>query len=389
MLSMALVVLAPALAIHVFPIEITCNKPFVHVSVDGSSPQWFILDSGNSGNSIIARECADRLQLQHGAERKQEVGAGSGADVRVTTGRHPVLLRAMGETLSVAEPLLMTLAHVSRNEGRRVDGLLGSDFLARHVVTIDYARNTITLHDGKAFEPPQGAAVVPLELSAGWPIVRGSITTPGGKVIPCRLIIDTGVRFTVALFRPFSERYALRESAAGLDDVIVGVGAGGYSRGDVGRLDQLTLGPVSFAKPVAVFSRDTSGVFGQDGPEGIVGGELLRRHRVTFDYPHARMILEPYSAQPAPFEHDMSGIFLGALGPDYIKLQIVAVNSKTPATEAGLRIGDEIVSIDGKRAPALTLDLARELLRVPGTRRLEIRRGEQVMKLQLAIRRLV
>jgi membrane-associated protease RseP (regulator of RpoE activity) len=167
------------------------------------------------------------------------------------------------------------------------------------------------------------------------------------------------------------------------------VGVGGVSRGDVGRLDLLALGPVSFANPVAVFSRDTSGVFGQGEPDGIVGGELLRRHRVTFDYPHARMILEPYSAQPAPFEHDMSGLFLGAEAPSYTRLQIVAVNPKTPATEAGLRIGDEIVSIDGKRAPALTLDRARELLRVPGTRRLEIRRGERLVKVQLPIRRLV
>lgn len=389
MLSIALVVLAPALAAHAFPFEITSNKPFVHVSVDGSGPQWFILDSGNSGNSIIARECGDRLQLEHGAEVRQEVGGGSGADVRLATGRRPVTLRALGETLSVAEPLLMTLAHVGRNEGRRVDGLLGRDFLARHVVEIDYQHSTITLHDPEGFHPPAEAAVVPLDLSTGWPIVQASMTPPGGAGIPCRLIIDTGVRFPIALFRPFSERHGLHESVSGLDDVIVGVGAGGASRGDVGRLDALSLGPVSFAKPVAVFSRDTTGVFALDDPDGIVGGELLRRCRVTFDYPHARMILQPYSPSPPPFEHDMSGLYLGVDPPEYTKLRIVAVNSKTPAAESGLLVGDEIVSIDGKRAPSLTLDGARALLRVPGKRKLEIRRGEQRVTVQLAARRLV
>jgi hypothetical protein len=389
MLFLALLVLAPHSATHAFPFEITSNKPFVHVSVNGSAPQWFVLDSGNSGNSMIARECGDRLHLEHDAERTQQVGAGSGAEVRLATARKAVTLQALGETLSVAQPLLMTLEHVSRNEGRRVDGLLGSDFLARHVVEIDYARSTIVLHDPNGFEPPAGAEVIPLDLSTGWPVVQGGITLPDGSTLPCRLIIDTGVRFPLALFRPFSARHSLHESAPGLDDVIVGVGAGGASRGDVARLAALSLGPVSFAKPIAVFSRDTTGVFAQDGPDGIVGGELLRRKRVTFDYPHARMILQAYATEPAPFEHDMSGLYLGVDAPAYTTLRIVAVSSKTPAAEAGLRTGDEILSMDGKRTPALTLDGARALLRVPGTRRLEIRRGEQVLKVQLAVRRLV
>jgi predicted aspartyl protease len=389
MFPIALVLLANASTATTLPFEIANNKPFVQVAINGSEPQWFVLDTGNNGNSIIARECADRLQLKRGAEERADVGAGSGADVRLAHGSQAVHLRALGETLSVAEPTVLTLGHVARTEGRRVDGLLGNDFLSRHVVEIDYARSTITVHDPASFVPPPAATVVALKLETGWPIVEGTITARGGNPVPCDLIIDTGVRGVVTLFRPFSEKHGLHETPGILRDFVIGGGAGGVSRGDVGRLDAITLGARTFEQPVAIFSRDTSGIFALDGPDGIVGGELLRRHRVTFDYPHARMILEPYPAKAAPFEYDMSGLFLAAEGPAFAKIRIMSVNPETPATEAGLRTDDEIVSIDGRRTPKMTLNDARLLLRAPGTRRLEVRRGGRLRQVRLETRRLI
>jgi hypothetical protein len=55
-----------------FPFEIASNKPFVQVAIDGSAPQWFILDTGCSGPSIVAKECADRLKLGRGAESRSK-----------------------------------------------------------------------------------------------------------------------------------------------------------------------------------------------------------------------------------------------------------------------------------------------------------------------------
>ena len=364
MLPIAFVLLAqlstPPPPARPFPFEIGSNKPFVTVTVDGSDPQWFILDTGCSETSIIARECADRLNLD------------------------PVL----GETLSVAVPRVLTLGHVARLEGRRVDGLVCADFLARHVVEIDYAREQITIRDTAGFVPPPGATVVPLSLDTGWPVAEGTITTRGGAPIPCRLIIDTGVRNIVTLFRPFSARHGLYDTPGSLQDAVIGGGVGGVSRGDVVRLDALTLGSLSVSRPVAVFSRDTSGIFVIDDPQGIIGGELLRRHRTTFDYPHGRLILEPYAA-PGAFEYDMSGLFLAADAPDFRTIRIMSVHARSPAAEAGLRSDDEIVSIDGRRAPRLTLDDARALLRMPVARRLEIRRDGTLRRAHLKARRLI
>jgi C-terminal processing protease CtpA/Prc len=60
-----------------------------------------------------------------------------------------------------------------------------------------------------------------------------------------------------------------------------------------------------------------------------------------------------------------------------------------PGAAAGLRVDDEIVSIDGRRTPGLTIDEARALFRAAGHRALEIRRGERVLRVRLETRRMV
>jgi hypothetical protein len=263
---------------------------------------------------------------------------------------------------------------------------VGADFLARHVVEIDYAKGTMRIHDPKTYQPPRGAEVLPLMLDLGWPVVEATVTHGGGRPIPCRVIVDTGMRGTMTLFRPFSERHRLYD-AARLHDFVIGAGAGGLTRGDIGRVDAITFGSLAFQDPVISYARDSTGIFATDVVDGIIGGELLRRHRVTFDVPHQRMILEPYAAAAGPFEGDMSGLMLATDAPDYKAIRVLWVNPATPAAEAKLQVGDEILSIDGRKA--LRLDEVRDLLRAPGTRRLDIRREGQAMQVRLEARRMV
>jgi hypothetical protein len=379
-------VAAGAAAVRRCPLEIANNKPFVQVRVDRAAPEWFILDTGNSGHSIIAREYATRLGLARGEEEQTHVGAGGGTSVGLSQALGVVTLGVAGDTMTVAQPLILPLAHVARLEGRAVNGLLGADFLARHVVEIDYAAHVVTLLDSLGYVPPAGAAIVPLELDTGWPVARGSIAFAGRAPVPCRFIVDTGVRGTVTFFHPFSVTHHLLDVPGNLVDRVVGGGAGGITRGDVNRLDSLGLGPVSFARAVAVFSRDTTGVLAMADLDGILGGELLRRHRVTFDCPHGRMILEPYPGTQPPFEYDMSGLFLASDGPGFARVVVESVNPGTPAAAAGLRTGDEIASVDGVH---VSLERVRALFRAPAAYRLRVKRAGAVLELRLVTRRLV
>jgi len=384
------------------PFEIASNKPYVQVTINGSAPNMFIFDTGCAGGSVIARECADRLRLGRGAEESQHLGAGAGVDVGVATVRG-VTLGLGGDTLSAPEFRVFSLAHVEPFEGRRVDGLLGEDFLRRHVVQFDYAKRKVRILDPRSYVPDAKATVVPIDTESGLAVAEGSVALPGRSAIPCRLVIDTGVRATVIFYHPFSVANGLLDASGRAVTATIGGGAGGETRGDLGRVDRLSVGGLTFAKPVALFSRDTVGVFAQSEPDGIVGGELLRRCRVTFDYPGGRLVLEPY-AERAPFVYDMSGTFLIGGGgqaqpgvrnlepfdqPDFSHVVIFSVAERTPAAECGLEKGDEIVSIDGRPAVEIGVEGARELFRRPARYRLEIRRGAERLRIELATRRLI
>jgi len=348
---------------------------------------WFILDSGAGEGSIIAKEAAERLGLERGSETDAHIGAGEG--VRVDISNIPsATLHVAGDTMTVHEMMVFSLAHVAPFEGRHVEGLLGADFLHRNVVELDYANLKMRIIDPAAYTPSKSAIIVPINADEGLCMAEGSIQRPGEKAIKCRFVIDTGVRGTLLLYSPFVKRHGFYESKKPLITATVGGGAGGETKGDLDRLEKLSIGPASFDNPPVIYSRDSVGVFAGEDADGIIGGEILRRCRTTFDYPHDRLVLEPYSDQK-PFEYDMSGTFLVGAGDDYNRVTIYSVAAKTPAAEAGLMKGDEIVSVDGKPATKLGLDGVRGLFRVPKTYRLQVKRGTDDMSVELKTRRLV
>jgi hypothetical protein len=368
-------------------IQIGSNKPWVQVAVNDSPPLWFILDTGAAGGSVLSKEAAERLGLQRGAETQAHVGAGEGVSVGISALEN-ITIHVAGDSMAIPEMPVFSLAHVSPFEGRRLDGLLGEDFLRRHVVEIDYAKRTLRIIDPEAYTPSSTATVVPISVDDGLAMAEGTIQRPGEASIPCRFVIDTGVRTTLVLYHPFVMRHRFLESNRPVITATIGGGAGGETKGDLGRLDSLHIGALAFDNPPVIFSRDTVGVFAGDDADGIVGGEILRRCKTTFDYPHARLLLEPY-AGGKPFEYDMSGLFLVGEGTDYNQVTVLSVAARTPAAEAQLMKGDEIVSIDGRAASKVGLDGVRELFRVPKAYRLEVKRGEKKLNVELKTRRLV
>ena len=369
------------------PIEIGSNKPWVQVSVNNSAPMWFILDSGAGEGSIIAKEAAQRLGLERGSENDAHIGAGEG--VRVGISNIPsATLHVAGDTMTVREMMVFSLAHVAPFEGRHVEGLLGADFLRRHVVELDYANFKMRIIDPADYTPSSSALIVPINTDEGLCMAAGAIQRKGEKPIPCRFVIDTGVRGTLLLFTPFVKRHRFYESTKPLITATVGGGAGGETKGDLDRLETLSIGPARFDNPPVIYSRDSVGVFASEEADGIIGGEILRRCKTTFDYPHDRLALEPYPDQK-PFEYDMSGTFLVGGGDDYSRVTIFSVAAKTPAAEAGLMKGDEIVSVDKQPTSKLGLDGVRGLFRRQATYRLQVKRGQEMLSIDLKTRRLV
>ncbi len=372
------------------PFQIISNKPWVEVRINGSDPRWFILDTGCAGGSVIARDCAKSLNLALGDE-SQVAGLGAGEGVKVgVTSTHDVRLDVGGVLLQAPELGVFALDHVEPYEGRSLDGLIGGDFMQQHVVEIDYARRKLRVYDPATFAYSGSAPAIPITFHDGLVVAEAKLTPPGRAEMPCRVVVDTGVRTTVVWYSPFVAKESLLASQPHVVTGTIGGGASGETKGDIGRLDNMKIGALTIAKPTVVFSRDASGVFAGKDEDGLLGGEILRQCKVTFDYAHKRLYLEPNAGAFTHFDADMSGLFIVASGPSFERVVIQSVAPGTPAAEAGLAKGDEIVAIDERSTAGRTLDEVRDLFKKDGAKyRVEVKRGAEERVVTLNLRRLI
>jgi hypothetical protein len=270
----------------VIPIEIYEQRVLVPVRVNGGEAAGFVMDSG-AGTSVIVKPYADRIGLKsEGALR----AAGAAGTTSLALAKN-VLFSLQGVEFPMSS-ITVVDASAGLPLGTRSEGLLGYDVLSRVVARIDYEHKQLTLYDPADYVAPQQAAVLPLSFLGNWPIVSGKIILPGRQPIQSTFFIDTGAA-GLMLSTPFTNTNHAMDAVA---DKVEGViyGAGGESKRFSGHISGIELGGYLVAEPVAGFSADTKeGALASQDIGAIVGGEILRRFIVTFDYPHTRILLEP------------------------------------------------------------------------------------------------
>jgi C-terminal processing protease CtpA/Prc len=153
---------------------------------------------------------------------------------------------------------------------------------------------------------------------------------------------------------------------------------------------QVSVGPYDVRDPIAVFSRGDSPADDKSRLAGQLGGKLLRRFTVTFDYPHQRMILDPNSDFRTDDLEDMSGLAVVATGSNLKSFEVTEVRSGTPGADAKIQKGDVIAGVDDEAAADLSLAAIRKLFRQRGAKyKLLIQRNRQTLAVTLQTRRLL
>jgi C-terminal processing protease CtpA/Prc len=201
--------------------------------------------------------------------------------------------------------------------------------------------------------------------------------------------VDTGDNSGVSLTSPFVRENGLVRSAPKTLPSF-GAGVGGGSVQLVARLQELRIGSLRFPQPVAHLSKAKAGDESKSDHAGQIGGEILRRVRAVFDYPHQRLILEKNAQFDQPFENDMGGIWIVTEAKDFHLFRVMNVLKGSPGEKAGLRVGDVITAIDGTPAAELTVDTIRQMFRQEGREYvLSVQRGKDTRTIRVRPRRLI
>ncbi len=359
------------------------NHIFIQARLNGSKPSWFILDTG-AATSMIDVRLADRLGLKVQGKLEGRRSGDRSIDVGLVKN---VIFGFPGVEAANQSTGTIQLQSSDALLGRTISGLLGYDFFSRFVVEIDYTAKKINPSDPKSYQYRGNGESIPITVDGNVPYIRARITLTERDTVQGKFFIDTGTSYFLELNRSFIERNKLLaplpqtinppSSATSQDAQVLIV-----------RGKRLQVGRFIIKNPVVRLSKATSGVEANPDQDGIIGGELLRRFKVTLDYSRQQLMLEPNTHFDEPIETDMSGADIIAEGPGFKIFRIRGVVPNSPAAEAGLVEGDVITAIDGRPAAGFTLDQINMMFKQAGSAyTLTIRRASQLSDIKLKLKR--
>lgn len=243
------------------------NNGLVWVKVNTpKGPMNFILDSGAS-ESVIDQSAAHRIGLSTGATQSF-----SGVNGRGTAQWVSGLEADCAGTCLKKSLLAIDLSKPSCACGRKIDGLLGADFLRGRVVQIDFASRRVRFLERMGVS--NRGEVLPVRTPNG--VLCVPVAVNGGK--PEWVRLDTGSNGALEAVRSGPARETSRKTMIGLSNS--SGSTGGKARVKIGNLELFGVHVGWHQNPIF------------PGEGGLLGTQVLSRFKVTLDGVSNRVILE-------------------------------------------------------------------------------------------------
>lgn len=347
----------------VIPFERYNNLIVIPVTINHSLTLKFIFDTGVQYPILTEKMFGDYLGLNYSRNITiQGPGVADSIKARVA---HQVSLSLPGGIESGINQALLVLDEdylkLRNNLGTDVFGVLGYDIFSRFVVEINYDENFIVLHEPKKFRAKRSYRKIPLKVVNTKPYIELTIMKSEKQGKKMHLMVDSGASHAILLDNPDDNSLIPEQNITS----VIGRGLGGNINGYLGRMASVKIGKFEFDGPIASFpiEGDYGTAIKRGSRNGTVGGELLSRFNVTFDYFNGDLYLRKSKSFHVGFEHDMSGMNIAAYGDKLNQLKVNTVREDSPAYNAGIRVGDQIESINGYSLESLKFSDFNSLLR--------------------------
>ena len=341
------------------PFQFTGNHIFVSISINGKGPFPAAFDTG--GLYLIAPELSKKLHLA--PLGMLQVG---GFGERIIPAEWAQADSVQIGSLTLTRP---KFAVVDMGE-LPIKSIVGYELLKEFVVRVDYDARLLTLTRPDKFVYRGTGVVLPLHLHGHIPVVEG--TADGVKGL---FALDTGSGSALDLFGPFIQAHDLRRKYAAGFTQETGIGLGGATRAQFVHVGSLTLGAAVVRGVETQLTADHGGVSSDTEVAGNIGETVLEQFNLTFDYKHARVILEK-SKGYGKAEDGHGGLGLEPQGRAW---RVTSVTPAGAAAQAGIRGGDRVLQIEGKDASQASLFALWDVFHRPiGTKVwLLLRKGQQ------------
>ena len=310
------------------------SRILIPVTVNGHST-IAVLDSAASATTID-RGYARSIGLPEGIKIAGH-GVGGDVEAELVSGISIDAGTLAFRKMSVG---VMDLQQVARGIGHPITVILGREFFGAAVISVDWAAGRMRLSPSAGFAPPGGATLV--SLGERGPFRTIPISVNDGP--PIDALLDFGSSGNLSLA---ARDWSNMPSVAALPYAKgVGGGVGGLHGMRAVTFPSVTYGGRRFTNVPGALDDQTEVTLATRMTNAGIG--FLKQFHVDIDFGHDRLYLRPRK-DATPFDRDRAGTRLELTGD---ALKVMFVSPQGPAAGAGIKVGDEITSIDGQKVTA-------------------------------------
>jgi hypothetical protein len=337
------------------------NLVIIPVYINGKGPYNFILDTG-VGPMIITDTAIVKGLDQTRLRPIKITGLGKGAEIdALLSNEMNASVGSAGISYIPAAILKEDVLGLSNYVGTKISGLLGYYFFRSFIVKINYSSRRVVFSVRDDKRKIKGE-IIPIQIINNKPYVNMDLDIPGLGTVSAKMVIDNGASHALSLETLNEKPFPVPADAISAN---LGIGLSGPISGNLSRVTSVRLGNFKFKNVIASYPiyDDVALKTYLLNRNGNLGAEILSRFNITFDYEGGFMYLKPNITFKRPFDHDMAGIEVYAEETKPPRFYVSRIESGSPADLAGIREGDEILTVNFMKTSSMDLDDLSKLLR--------------------------
>lgn len=343
----------------------------VSISGAGRAKYRFLFLTGANYHAIDLSLQKFATKTPHDAERETDGRAAEILDLY--NGKVPLQLavsaRVRGLPLRGPTPAAVVDLHrLQRSVGEEIRGVVGAPFLRERVVQFDFDVGRLRI---------VAASDLNAECWTAWPLTVDRHQLPWVSDIQVgnrteTFLVNTGVLSGVTLHKWLFDAL-VRSGHLSVLGTRYGATAEKEWTTRFGRLDKLTWGP---------FCHRNIGVF--EGEDNSFGLPYLARYVITLDLSGQKIYLRKGKRYGIRDYLNLTGLHMWKAGGS---IEVCKVRDGSIADAAGVRSGDQLLAINGRKATEMRLFDVRRMIREAEGKQLQLKlkRGDDVIEIQLSV----
>ncbi|MDR6843749.1 PDZ domain-containing protein [Flavobacterium granuli] len=400
------------------PMVLINNLVFIPIKVNGVELN-FLLDTGVEETILFSLEDNPEVNF-YNTEKITLRGLGSEEAIEgLKTTNNILELDGLTSDHQLIYVILDQSFNLSSQIGIPVNGIIGYQFFKDNLVRVDYASKKVIIYKNdteKREKIEKKYTAIPITIEKFKPYLMGNVVINKSNV-DVKLLIDIGNSDSIWLFQNLSDQ--IKVPAKNFEDFL-GKGFSGDIEGKRARISEFSFDKYDFKYPIVSFPDSSSikSVRMVQNRIGSIGGEILKRFSVIFDYKNKKMYLRKNSYFSEPFNYNKSGIEIKHNGLQWVQetvkletvpisgavtfdssgknitndfkykfqlkpiYEIANIRKKSPAANSGLREGDVIISVNKSPAYRYSLQKLNEMFKSEEDKwiYLEVERNNQILK---------